>query len=215
MSAIACRTSSIADSRREATASGGRPKGRVSIRPASRPCARPGDVPGPFGVEHGGIVDADQVTGTALVVTGAVQGDIGVDHGDALGLRGQRRPAMHHHVAVQGDGVTGAGEIRGDDPVRGRRLPLGGERRGFPLRAQEILEPAARKSRRVGDHHHVVEGDGVVVPLVHGLVHVRRFVIQMPEMHRHGMRRDLDAVDAGHGLRHRRAEAQVPKPAGA
>ena len=40
MSAIACRTSSIADSRREATASGGWPKGRVSIRPARRPCAR-------------------------------------------------------------------------------------------------------------------------------------------------------------------------------
>ena len=40
MSATACRTSSIADSRREATASGGWSKGGVSIGSASRPRAR-------------------------------------------------------------------------------------------------------------------------------------------------------------------------------
>ena len=189
MSAIACRTSSTADSRRRDHRFRRLVEGQGVDQVGQPPLRPPGGVPGPFGVEHGGIVDADQVAGTALVVAGAVQGDVGVDHGDALGLRAQGRPAMHHHVAVQGDGVAGAGEVRGDDPVRGRGLPLGGERRGFSLRAPEVLEPPARKLRRVGDHHHIVKCDGVVVPFVHRLVHVRRLVVQMPEMHRHGMRR--------------------------
>ena len=120
---------------------------------------------------------------------------------------------MHNHVAVQGDGVTGAGKIRERDPIRRRGPALGGERGGFDLRAQEVLEPAPRNPGRVRHHHDVVQRYGVVMPLVDRLGRIGRLEVQVTELHGHRMRGDAGAVDVAHRLRDLRADVQIPQPA--
>ena len=173
----------------------------------------PGGMFGPFRIEHRHIVDADEIADAALVVPAPVQGDIGIDHGDALCRRGEGGAAVHDHVAVQGDSVPRAWKIRDRDPIRRRSPALGGERGGFGLRAQEVLEPASRNPGRVRHHHDVVQGYGVVMPLVDRLGRIGRLEVHVAELHGHRMRGDADAVDVAHRLRDLRADAQIPQPA--
>ena len=140
-----------------------------------------------------------------------VQRHIGVDHGDPLGRGGQRRPAVDDHVAVEGNGGAWTGEVRGDDPVGRRPLTACGQFGCLVLRAHEVLEAPAGEFGRVAHDHHVVERDGVVVPLVDGLGHVAGLVVEVAQVDRHGVGRHGDAVDHRHHIGDLGAQAEVPQ----
>ena len=163
----------------------------------------------PLGVQVRVVVDADQVAGSGLVGSAAIGRDVGVDHRDPLGLLGERGAAVHDHVAVQRDRRPGPREVGRHDPVGRRAFAARRQLGGLGLGADEVLEASAGQRRRVGDHHHEVERDRVVVPLVDRLADVGGFVVEVTEVHRHRVRCDVDPVDGGHHRRDIGIDAEI------
>ena len=59
-----------------------------------------------------------------------------------------------------------ARELTAHHAISGRSRATAGQLDHLDLCANEVLEVPTREPRRIAHHHHVVERDGVVVPLV-------------------------------------------------
>ena len=102
-----------------------------------------------------------------LIVTSNVGADVTIDHRDPFGSDAQWPTAMDDHVAVNGNSATQTRPFDAHTAVSRRSFATLGERRNFSFGSDEVLKVTAIEQRRVGDHHHVVKGECVVMPFVH------------------------------------------------
>ena len=119
---------------------------------------------------------------------------------------------MNHHIAVQCNSETGSGPFDAHAAVGGWTFTAVSHHCNLGLRPDEVLEIATIEHLRISDHHHVVQRKGVVVPLVDGRADLSRCEVEVPQLRRDRMRRNIDRVDRAEMLGHIRRDTQVPEP---